>query len=259
MSSKKMQIFISKIAKATLVLIFVVLINSCGMSMLASRDNNPVIQDFYQPEIFSSKAAGIFATTASRRLVVLSTNDAGLIMTCAEPSPDVGESVASAIAGGLQAAGSVSHETGAKISADLAAQYARTVATQIAPLLYRTQGLQLYRDSLYKLCIDRMNNWITQPEYDAERKDKFEKAAILIQAEFPYMEKALNTVNANVKAGDSKASLEDISKILEILKKDAISPPASASKGADAQKKDPILPTTVNLEDLVKIIEALKK
>jgi hypothetical protein len=70
---------------------------------MASRDTNPVIQDYTTPVVFSKRSVNIFATTASRRLAVY-TQEKGTnnLVSCAEPSPDVGEAFAAAIAAGLK-------------------------------------------------------------------------------------------------------------------------------------------------------------
>ncbi len=210
------------ISKVCIIATFAASLSGCGISLFASRDTNPSIQDgtvapHWWP--WNRTILNTFATTASRRLVIAKyDNDGDVLITCAEPPPDVGEAFASAVASGLQAAGTVTHPSGEKITAEVATQYGRAVATQIAPLLYRTQGLQLYRDSTYKLCIDRMNGWITQETYDQERADMFSGAASLIEKELPYMEKAITVFYTNVKAGEAKVNVDDIVKILDTQK-----------------------------------------
>lgn len=228
MTSDKLQVHIAKTLKFSLVITSVISISGCGLSALAFRDTNPVIQDHATPALLSFRRTNVFATTASRRLAIVTEDSKGNLLTCAEPPPDVGEAFASAIAAGLQAAGTATHTSGEKISAELATQYGRAVATQIAPLLYRTQGLQLYRDSMYKLCIDRMNGWIDQTHYDSEKKGKFEEAMKLINAELPIMGKAIETFYTNVKAGEAKVNVDDIVKILAIQNK--APSPASENK-----------------------------
>jgi hypothetical protein len=223
MKPSKIRLSTSKMLKFGLSIMYAVLLSGCGISYLASRETNPVIQDYAQTSLFSKHSTVVFATTASRRLALVAEVN-NRIITCAEPSPDVGESFASSIAAGLQAAGTVTPATGTKVSAELAAQYARAVATQIAPLLYRTQGLQLYRDSIYKLCIDRMNDWITQDEYAAERKAKYIQAIDLIKEELPLMQKTVEVFFTNVKAGESKVNVDDVVKLLEAQKKEAKAP-----------------------------------
>jgi hypothetical protein len=221
MKPSKIEVVIPEILKVALVIMCAASISGCGTSFLASRDTNPVIQDYATTNLTSFNRAVVFATTASRRLAIVAEDkDAlGKVVTCAEPPPDVGEAFASAIAAGLQAAGSTTPATGTKTSVDVAGQYGRSVATQIAPLIYRTQGLQLYRDSIYKLCIDRMNNWIKEDSYNSESKYRFDEAIKLIEKELPLMEKTANAFYENVKAGDAKVKVDDVVSILEAQKK----------------------------------------
>lgn len=221
MKPSKIEVAISEILKVALVIMCAASISGCGTSFLASRDTNPVIQDYATTNLTSFDRAVVFATTASRRLAIVAEdkNALGKVVTCAEPPPDVGEAFASAIAAGLQAAGSATPATGTKTSVDIAGQYGRSVATQIAPLIYRTQGLQLYRDSIYKLCIDRMNNWIKEDSYNSESKYRFDEAIKLIEKELPLMEKTANAFYENVKAGDAKVKVDDVVSILEAQKK----------------------------------------
>lgn len=230
MTSDKLQVHIAKTLKFGLVIASAIFMSGCGISALAFRDTNPVIQDYATPAPLSFKrSTNVFATTASRRLAIVTEDSKGNLLTCAEPPPDVGEAFASAVAAGLQAAGTATHTSGEKISAELATQYGRAVATQIAPLLYRTQGLQLYRDSMYKLCIDRMNGWITPADYNSEKKEKFDEAMKLINAELPIMGKAVETFYTNVKAGEAKVNVDDIVKILATQNK-APSPSSESKK-----------------------------
>ncbi len=41
--------------------------------------------------------------------------------------------------------------------------------TQITPLIYRTQSLQMYRDAIHSHCVDRMNGWY--PEGDISKTE----------------------------------------------------------------------------------------
>jgi hypothetical protein len=207
-----------------------VLANGCGISWLASRDTNPIIAVHTTPTFFFKRSTSIFGTTASRRVITVTETSDGKFLTCAEPPPDVGESFASAIAAGLQGAVTATQGSGPTVTGELATQYGRAVATQIAPLLYRTQGLQLYRDSIYKLCIDKMNNWISDAEYLAAIDDRCNKAILLIEKEMPVMQETAKAFYASVKPGEGKVNVDDIVKILEAQKKVATSPPADSQK-----------------------------
>ncbi|ASF48522.1 hypothetical protein [Methylovulum psychrotolerans] len=174
-------------------------LNGCGLSQITNRESNPVIKDYVGNPIshwFSDDdVLNTFATTASRRMVMIrdyqttdGTNKARAAFTCAEPSPDVGEAFSSALADGIKIAVPVEG-----VSAEVSNQYARAVATQITPLLYRTQGLQLYRNAIYSLCIDKMNealatttvnnnarNAPSDSDYEAQRKYIFDQSVELI-------------------------------------------------------------------------------
>lgn len=217
------------ITRLCLVGVIVASLNGCGLSVLASRDTNPVIQDSAGNPVanmFRAHLISTFATTASRRIVIIresETSGVKVISSCAEPSPDVGEAFASAIADGIKVA---AQSQGVPV--EVSNQYARTVATQITPLVYRTQGIQLYRDASYGLCIDRMNGWIKsatnasesidQNSYESQRKYYFDRAASLIEQELPVMKASQEAFYANSKAGDAKVNVGDVTKILDAVK-----------------------------------------
>jgi len=104
---------------------------------------------------------------------------------CAEPSPDVGEAFSAAVAASLNASLTTSPGAGPEASAAAAGAFARELATQISPLLYRTQGLQLYRDAQFGLCNDVMSGYIDPDEYLKLKQERFNQAASLIALELP--------------------------------------------------------------------------
>lgn len=136
------------------------LFSGCGISYFASRDTNPAIQDvIIEPNIFSwldSNSVNTFSSTASRRMIITKIKNGDQFESCAEPSPDEGETFVSAISDALKLAATDPHSG---INGSLSNDYARAVATQITPLVYRTQSLQLYRDAMHSHCIDHMNDW----------------------------------------------------------------------------------------------------
>jgi len=158
----------------------IILISGCS----TQRETDPLLVDDLSPSGFWSAFAhdrgvdyeGVnsLSTTASRRIVILKQNPGSptgkQVTLCAEPPPDVGEAFSSAISDAIKAEGSAKG-----IEAKLSNDYARAAATQIAPLLYRTQGLQLYRDSIHGLCIDRLNGWY----------DVLDKNNVLVQKNVP--------------------------------------------------------------------------
>lgn len=166
------------------------LISGCGFSALTHRDSNPVVKD-------DSISLGVigdkyrddfttFSTTASRRMVVVLQNKQETKI-CSEPSPDVGEAFATAVANAIDLKAPVEG-----VPLEFSNQYARSVMTQIASLLKRSQGIQLYRDAMHSLCVDRLNKWTNGPEvgpdsYNALRRHYFDQSVALIRDELPYL------------------------------------------------------------------------
>ncbi len=189
---------ISKTVRISFVVLGIFSMTGCGSTLLSPRSENPVIQD-YNSSFLGTSHSSVYATTASRRLAIMNTKGE----VCAEPSPDVGEAISSSIANELKAALSIKHPSGSEGSGELQDNYRRAIATQIAPLLYRTQGLQYYRDSLYTLCIAKMNGTITQNEYVIKLKEYSDTASQLIGSELPRMEEIAKTYYQNVKVGNT--------------------------------------------------------
>jgi hypothetical protein len=168
--------------------VLVLLLQGCGTTILSSRESNPVIQDFAYRWLSDDSA---LSTTASRRLALMSyrRNGSGQtnLVTCAEPPPDVGETFAKALALQLEAAAPK-----AAGEAKIGVSFNEQIATAIAPLMVRTQGLQILRDSAFTLCVDYMNGWITDAEtYMRIKEDRFNKALRLISEELPLLPRRL--------------------------------------------------------------------
>jgi hypothetical protein len=110
------------------------ILGGCGASLFANRDTNASIQDIYVAPHFwpwSKKGVNTFSTTASRRMVLVTSNTWGDSMTtCSEPSPDVGEAFVSAVSNALKLAVT---EPKSGINAALMNDYARAAMTQITP------------------------------------------------------------------------------------------------------------------------------
>ena len=90
--------------------------------------------------------------------------------------------------------------------------FGEQIATAIAPLMVRTQGLQILRDSAFTLCVDYMNGWIPDNDtYMRIKADRFDKALALIEKELPNLPARLAappvTVQAPVLPNPSPAPL----------------------------------------------------
>jgi hypothetical protein len=103
---------------------------------------------------------------------------------CAEPSPDVAESISSS----LRAAATASVAQGNTATAAAAITAAKDLSTSLSTLFIRTQGVQFMRDALYALCQDKMNgvygsvpnntspNVGSAPQIDASDMNEYRKA-----------------------------------------------------------------------------------
>jgi hypothetical protein len=63
--------------------------------------------------------------------------------------------------------------------------FGEQIATAIAPLMVRTQGLQTLRDSAFTLCVAYMNGFPDPETYMRIKADRFDKAMALIEKELP--------------------------------------------------------------------------
>ncbi|MEQ1530464.1 MAG: hypothetical protein ABL925_14210 [Methylococcales bacterium] len=220
------------ISRTCLMVACVESINGCGLSTLSNRETNPVVVDDpnnssiwggLNPPPFST-----FSTTASRRMVIVSRIE-DKIEVCSEPSPDVGEAFASAVADAIKLKAPIQG-----VPVEVSNQYARAVSTQIASLIFRTQGLQLYRDAMHNLCVDKMNKWFEFGEpntdsYATLRKHYFDKSIELIKAELGGIKDV-----GTVKAGNNP----DIEKVVDsTVKLLNASKPAPAAAGKPVESK----------------------
>jgi hypothetical protein len=193
-------------------------LSSCGLSMTSSRETNPVIQGMLYDALIPG-AVEYLAPTASRRLVLYKKKTDGTIMSCAEPPPDVGEAFAATVAGGAQLAAAKGDDT--RIGAS--AQFLRLSATEIVALLYRTQGLQLYRDAQWSLCNDVLTGVVDPKDYSEQKAFIFNKTLDLIKVEIGNMQ--LQNYFEHAKATGRTPTPEVIQSILNAVK------PAPAPSG----------------------------
>ncbi len=175
-------------------------VSGCGTSFLSARESNPVIQDSVPPNIFADKSLDIFGTTASRRLIIVSqASDGNELASCAEPPPDVGEAFSAAISAGVDQSIALQQGADTSLGGRSAGTFLREASTMIAPLLYRTQGLQLYRDAQYSMCVDVLSKRMEPGDYLERRAEIFDKAVALIKIEAPLMLEAQKAFFQNVK------------------------------------------------------------
>lgn len=118
---------------------------------------------------------GTLATVAQRRLAYVRFTDGKF---CAEPSPDAVDNLSATLSAALS--------TDTK-SVGAAANIAASMASYAKQLLYRSQGLQLYRDGMFALCNAHLNGLIDQASFLKVQDDLLKTADKLITAEIPVL------------------------------------------------------------------------
>ena len=170
-----MSLWLSRLAALPLT----VSLTSCGYTELTRRETNPVIGDPIRGQFWHNPRFAAVSTTAGRRTIfVRYASDNLPEFVCAEPPPDALDAFASAAATAVRASGRSS-----PVPADVQAQFSRAFATGTAPMLYRSQGLQFYRDSLSSYCTMAMKGHVNNDQYFRLVGELRKQAVELIKAE----------------------------------------------------------------------------
>jgi hypothetical protein len=198
-----------------------------GCALFSSPKEQPVIEE-HADNWFNMKKMNVFSTTAERREVIVKYPDNKF---CAEPPPDVAESLVSSLS--LLAQGSAKDKTAAEASARLEAT--RTLGTSIRTLFTRSQGAQFLRDGLFHLCQAYLNDAIDKPQYLELYKDLLTKSQALIVLELPDMkDKRAETAadNAGIAEEAAKKAASDAAASAQQAKQDADRADEAAKKSA---------------------------
>lgn len=204
---------------ACIICIFGIFSISCS-SFYKNKPENPIIPD-------NSRGLTTFAINPSRRLVIVKPilpnekhndlhndlkkkglNDGRFDIffekeICGEPPPDVSDNIASALSFALSTEGKLGEKKTVKIVSELA----RTLNTTAVLLFKRTQGLQLYRDGMYHLCIAKMNGYVDNDAYQELAGELLIQSIKLISEEIPFMNSVKEKImekNADVTATETK-------------------------------------------------------
>ena len=199
----------------TLFLIILVAVLS-GCALFPSPNEQPVIEDRANNWLGINKMS-VFSTTAARREVVVKFPDNKF---CAEPPPDVAESLVSSLT--LLAQGSIKDKKADEASAQLEAT--RAIATSIRTLFTRSQGAQFLRDGLFHLCQAYLNHAIDEPQYVSLYTVLLNKSQALVILELPDMKdkRADDAVkNAEAAAGEAKTEASAAAASAQQAKRDA--------------------------------------
>lgn len=137
----------------------------------AAKINEPVIEDKIGRDLT------IVSMVAQRRMVFVNETNKRV---CAEPSPDVSDSIAQSMDAALK---------GGYSGAEGEVKLAQTYAAIAKQLVRRSQGLQLYRDGMYYLCQAWLNETIDDSEYTTRQKHLMQLVENLIEREIPSLHK----------------------------------------------------------------------
>lgn len=164
------------------------MLSGCGIGYFADRATNPIINANL------SNGFTTLSMNAGRRTVLVQLQPPGGVppRVCAEAPPDALEAYANAAALAARGAG--------PSGGSLGGEFSRSFGTSSAPLLYRTQGLQMIRDLQFTLCVMRLNDTITNDEYLSTLKSIIPEAISLIRNEIPAIVKAAERAPATTTA-----------------------------------------------------------
>jgi hypothetical protein len=147
------------------------MLGGCGSPLFVNPQTNPVItsnlgQDGGQPKIVS------LATTAERRNIYVNVKNGRV---CYEPPPDAAEAISANFTAALQASGGQGGTAGASIG--------NSISTAVASLSKRSQGVILFRDYAFNLCVAYINGEIDGMGYMTAIQQIFHEILPIIQVE----------------------------------------------------------------------------
>ena len=207
----------------------VITLSAC--STFTSPKEQPVIEDKL------GEAYGTLAVTAERRIIIFgrTQNVNGGIkdssssknpVVCAEPSPDVAESLVISIKALAEASAKKGGTDEAKVTAD----FTRSLTTAISSVFTRSQGIQLFRDSSYALCQAHLNHTISPDTYKQSLDRITDLAYELIKLEIP----SLDARRAELAAQRAEAARDEASKQVAMAKEEASKAGGAATNAASS-------------------------
>jgi hypothetical protein len=118
---------------------------------------------------------------ASQRaiLFVPRTDGKAPFSACSEPPPDVAQNIVQTLGSSLSGLG----QSGSGIEGNVAAQISRDLKGTAELLFQRSQGVQLLRDTMFRLCESFQNGVITSDEYSMLIQQLIKTATLIIPFE----------------------------------------------------------------------------
>jgi hypothetical protein len=160
-----------------IILAGLVLIQGC--SLFTPPKAKPVIEERSSNWGWPAQKVGVMATTPERRVVVFKWPEN---LFCAEPPADAADNVSTSLTAIAEAAAK------GKIT-DVQLGIASNLATTVKQLFQRSQGVQLYRDGTFMLCIAFLNGLISGTELLTAQEKLLERVVPLVEREIPELHK----------------------------------------------------------------------
>jgi hypothetical protein len=197
-------------------IIISMMIMASGCSFFTPPKQQPVEKDYVGP-FWGNRTTHVFSMTPERRtIIVMPRGEGKMPRFCAEPPPDVAESIADSLRV-LAEAQLKDPEITAK------AEFYKMYTTSAMSLFYRSQGVQLFRDGLFNLCQAYINEALPQKsDYIEIYKELLNKSVSLVQNEIPSVEQnKLSQVmeRATVAERDAKAASMEAKNSMEAAEK----------------------------------------
>lgn len=171
-----------------------------GCSAFTPPIEKPIIEDKSHASTKSAKVA-VFSTTAARRSVLVHfPKGADTAQVCAEAPPDSADALISSLtfAAGLKA-------KSAQAEGEAKAELNHQLATAVNALLERSQGLQLFRDGAFHLCLAWQNGIIDKDGYTKQYGVLLDRSYSLISEEIKQREAKNNEETAQDAVGARRA------------------------------------------------------
>jgi hypothetical protein len=135
-----------------------------------------------QDVISMKDTAQLIRQDASQRAILLVPRRRGDVMTvnsCSEPPPDVAQNLAQSLNSSLEALG----KKGGELEAHVAAKVSSDLKTAAELIFQRSQGIQLLRDTMFRLCEALQNGVIERDDYQQLIQDLIGTANFIIPFE----------------------------------------------------------------------------
>jgi hypothetical protein len=145
-------------------------LSGCGMRWFEYRATDPAI-----PTTINGRNGPVIrtiATTAERRDIIYNIESQ---RTCFEPPADVAEAVSASLSSAVRATAQNNATAGAELGAN--------AATAISSLAKRSQGVILFRDASFNLCMQYMNGILDEKSYGTEYSNLIKVVSSLIELE----------------------------------------------------------------------------